>query len=155
MPDAMCVASSSGDKPHVVSKTSKGNLTCDDACLAWKCRRFCSHVLAVAEEFNCLNEFLSSYKFLKISGNYTAVCMHNQPKNVGQKPGCPKQKGPSQYKKPDIDSYVDPFLHNFSSSEPLRCYRPLLAVAHHSRALSYRILIPLHPLLLLVYLHHQ
>ena len=119
MPDAMCVASSSGDKPHVVSKTSKGNLTCDDACLAWKCRRFCSHVLAVAEEFNCLNEFLSSYKFLKISGNYTAVCMHNQPKNVGQKPGCPKRKGPSQYKKPDIDSYVDPFLHNFSSSEPL------------------------------------
>ena len=77
--DAMCVASSSGDKPHVVSKTSKGNLTCDDACLAWKCRRFCSHVLAVAEELICLNEFLSNYKFLKISGNYTAVCMHNQP----------------------------------------------------------------------------
>ena len=54
---------------------------------------------------------------MKVSGNYTAVCMHNQPKNVGQKPGCPKRKGPSQYKKkPDIDSYVDPFLYQSSSS---------------------------------------
>ena len=114
MPNAMCVASDAGDKPHVVSKTNKGNLTCDDACLAWKSRRFCSHVLAVAEEWN-LNEFLACYKFMKVSGNYTAVCMHNQPKNVGQKPGCLKQKGPSQYKKPNIDSYIDPFSHSSSS----------------------------------------
>ena len=55
MPDAMCVASDAGDKPHVVSKTKKGNLACDDACLAWKSRRFCSHVLAVAEEWNCFS----------------------------------------------------------------------------------------------------
>ena len=47
----------------------------------------------MAEELNCLNEFLSCYRRMKVSGNYTAVCMHNQPKNVGQKPGCPKRKG--------------------------------------------------------------
>ena len=41
--------------------------------------------------------------------------MYNQPKSVGQKPGCPKQKGPLQYKKPD----TDPFLHySTSPNEP-------------------------------------
>ena len=50
MPDAMCVASESGMKPHIVSKTNRGSLTCDEACIAWKSQIFCSHVLAVAEE---------------------------------------------------------------------------------------------------------
>ena len=49
---SICVASDAGDKPHIVSKTKKGNLACDDVCLAWKSRRLCSHVLAVAEEWN-------------------------------------------------------------------------------------------------------
>ena len=122
MLEAMCVASDTGDKPHIVSKTKKGNLACDDVCLAWKSRRLCSHVLAVAEEWNCLNEFLCRYRRMKVSGNYTSVCMHNQPKIVGQKPNCSKRKGPSQDKKPNIDSYVDPFLYystqSSSPSEP-------------------------------------
>ena len=43
--------------------------------------------------------------------------MHNQPKNVSKKAGCPKQKVPLQYvKKPDIDIYVDPLLYQSSSS---------------------------------------
>lgn len=110
MCDTMCFASDTGDKPHV-SKTKKGNSACDDACLAWKSRKLCSHVLAVAQEWNCLNDFLSCYRIMKVSGNYTAVCMHNQPKNVDQKPSCPNRKGPSQNKRPNIDSYVDPLLY--------------------------------------------
>ena len=59
---------------------------------------------------------------MKVSGNYTSVCMHNQPKNVGQKPNCSKRKGPSHDRKPNIDSYVDPFLYystqSSSPSEP-------------------------------------
>ena len=76
MPDAMCVPSDAGDKPHVVSKTKKGNLACDDACLAWKSRRFCSYVLAVTEEWNCLNEFLTCYRQMMVSGNYMHSCMY-------------------------------------------------------------------------------
>jgi len=49
MSDAMCVASDSGEKPHIVSETKKGSLTCD-GCLAWKSNKLCSHVLAVAKE---------------------------------------------------------------------------------------------------------
>jgi len=51
--------------------------------------------------------------------------MHNQPKHVGQKPGGSKQKGgPSQYKKPDIENYIDLFVKDsttqrFITSEPL------------------------------------
>ena len=50
MSDAMCVASSTGSRPHIVCKTKKGSLACDDSCIAWKSLKFCSHVLAVAEE---------------------------------------------------------------------------------------------------------
>ena len=52
MPGAKCVASESGNRPHIVSKTKKGSLACDDACIAWKSMKFCSHALAVAENIN-------------------------------------------------------------------------------------------------------
>ena len=43
-------------------------------------------------------------------GNFTAVSTHNQSKSVGKKPGCPKRKGPAQYKKkPEVEKYIDPF----------------------------------------------
>ena len=70
--------------------------------------KLCSHVVVVAETKGCLDDFLTSYRRSKIIGNYTAVSMHNQPKNVGKKPSCPKRKAPSQYEKPEIDTYVDP-----------------------------------------------
>ena len=89
MEDGMCVASAPGSKPHIVSKSKKGSLNCDEACLAWKSQRLCSHIVAVAEEKGCLNAFLMSYRRAKIQRNYTAVSMHSQSKNVGKKPGCP------------------------------------------------------------------
>jgi len=51
---------------------------------------------------------------MKVSGNYTAVCMHNQSRDVGRKPGCPKRKC-TQHKKSDIEAYVDPFTSVLSS----------------------------------------
>ena len=48
-----------GSKPHIVCKNKKGSFTSDEACLAWKSQKLCSHVVAVAEEkinFNCLQE---------------------------------------------------------------------------------------------------
>ena len=112
MSDAMCVASETGSKPHIVSTTKSGSVACDEACMAWKSQKFCSHVLAVAEKRDCLDEFLASYRRSKVSGNYTAVCTHNQPKGVGKKPGNPKRKGPSDCKKPEVESYVDPLSRN-------------------------------------------
>ena len=56
-----------------------------------------------------IDEFLTAYKRSNVTGNYAAVCAHNQPKGVGKKPGNPKRKGPSQCKKPEFESYVDPF----------------------------------------------
>ena len=103
------VASETGSKPHIVCKTKKGSYSCDDACLAWKSQKLCSHVLAVAEQKQCLEEFLTGYKRSKTTGNYTAVSTHSLPKNVGKKPGGSKRKGPSHYKKPEIETYVDPF----------------------------------------------
>ena len=110
MSDAMCIASESGEKPHIVSKTKKGSLACDDNCLARKSNKLCSHVLVVAEEWGCLNEFISWYRHLKTSANYTAVCMYNQSKDIGRKPGDSRRKN-SQSKKPDIESYVDPLAN--------------------------------------------
>ena len=57
----------------------------------------------------------------KTNGNYTAVSIstHNQPKSVGKKPGvtCTKRKGLSQYKEPEIETYIDPFSEQ-SNSDP-------------------------------------
>ena len=52
MCDTMCVASETNNRPHFVSKTKKGGISCDDNCLAWKSQRLCSHTLAVAEYLN-------------------------------------------------------------------------------------------------------
>jgi len=42
----MCVASETNNRPHFVSKTKKEGIACDNACLAWKEQRLCSHTLA-------------------------------------------------------------------------------------------------------------
>ena len=63
-----------------------------------------------------VNEFLSWHKRMKISGNYTAVYTHNLPKNVGQKPG--HRKAPSQCKKPDIATHIDPFSFDSMTVQP-------------------------------------
>ena len=84
--------------------------------------------------------------------------MHSQPKNVGQKPGCPKRKGSSQCKKkPNVDRYVDPFCTLQSSNEPhgstssqTTSISDNITTDHHTI-----IIIPLHPLLPAVYLHHN
>ena len=75
--------------------------------MAWKSQRLCSHTLAVAEYLNYLEEFLTYYRKLKVSINYTAVAMHDQSRSVGEKSSV-KRKG-SSAKKPEIETYIDPF----------------------------------------------
>ena len=154
MQEAMCVASESGSKPHIVCKTKKGTFACDEACLAWKSQKQCSHVLAVSEEKECLEEFLIAYKRSKTTGNYTSVSTHNQPKNVGKKPGSTKRKGPSQYKKPEIETYIDPLATSskhansdvFEIHETLSQSHSLPAQVSDSQINQLNSPLPLHPL---------
>ena len=57
MKNTKCVASESGGRPHIVARSTKGSLQCDQDCLDWKAQRICSHVLAAAESMGCLAEF--------------------------------------------------------------------------------------------------
>ena len=82
MCNAMCVASESGSRPHLVSKSKSGNFMCDDLCIAWKSQKLCSHVIAVSEKKECLDTFLSWHRGKKNPLNYTAVVTHNQSKRV-------------------------------------------------------------------------
>ena len=66
MSNAMCVASDTGVRPHIVSRNKNGDLLCDNECLAWKSKKLCSHVLAIAEEWRCLDQFLSWHKLMKL-----------------------------------------------------------------------------------------
>lgn len=131
MQDAMCVASDSGSEPHIACKTKKESLHYDEACLAWKSQKLCSYFLVVAEENKC---FLIAYKR---SRNYTAVSTHNQPKSVRKKPGNTKWKDPSQYKKPEIETYIDPLSTLTNNNEyqipaTLSQSHPLHALPAHS-----------------------
>ena len=111
MNNAKCVASESGEKPHIVvqSRHKEGVINCDDACLGWKAQRICAHVLAAAESMGCLNTFLKGYnKGTKVQPNYTAAVTHGLSKAVGNKPSKQKRKGPSTSRKAEIESIVDP-----------------------------------------------
>ena len=48
MSNGKCIASESGEKPHIVTKSQskhkEGAINCDDACLGWKSQRICAHV---------------------------------------------------------------------------------------------------------------
>lgn len=111
MSNAKCVASESGEKPHIIvqSKHKEGVISCDDACLGWKAQRICAHVVAAAESMGCLDTFLKTYnKGSKAQPNYTAAVTHGLSKAVGTKPSKPKRKGPSTSRKAEIESIVDP-----------------------------------------------
>ena len=54
--DAMCVVSETATRPHFVSKLKNGIFAGDESCIAWKSQKFCSHVLAVCEQKQCLEE---------------------------------------------------------------------------------------------------
>ena len=118
MVDAKCVASDSGGKPHIVTKSKKGLVSCDDACIGWKSQTICAHTLAAAESMSCLEDFIWMFTKSKQQPNFTSLVTHNVPKGVGNKLGKPKCKEPSNSKRPDIVSYVDPFSVQVENEQP-------------------------------------
>ena len=65
-----------------------------------------------------MDEFLTWYRRLKVTGNYTAVSMYNQSKSVGKKPATSRRKGSSK-SKPEIENYIDTAMGESGSSTPL------------------------------------
>ena len=57
---------------------------------------------------------MTYYRKLKVSVNYTAVAMQDQSRCVGKK-SCAKHKG-SSAKKPEIETYIDPFQQSEGES---------------------------------------
>ena len=125
--DAMCVASETATRPHFVSKLKNGIFACDESCIAWKSQKFCSHVLAVCEENQCLAEYISWYRSSKKKQSYTAALTHNQSKAVGKKPCDSRRKGSSSFKRPDIESSIDPLAY---SSDLPKCSTPLVTMSY-------------------------
>jgi len=76
MENTKCVASESGGRPGLVSRSMKGLLQCDQDCLGWKAQRICSHVLAAAESMGSLAEFLKCYNGKRTIPNLTAAVTH-------------------------------------------------------------------------------
>ena len=104
------VVSEGGGKPHIVTRSKRGVIVCDEACLGWKSQKVCYHVLATAEKIGCLKETTESYRRLKQPISYTAALTHGFSKNVGKKQGTTsKHKGAPNVCKPDIQMYADSF----------------------------------------------
>ena len=109
MANARCVASDTGEKPHIVTQNTRGATICDDSCIGWKSQKICAHVLAVAESKGHLEDFLQQYRAKKTQPNYTAVVSHGIAKSVGSKPGSKaKRKGPTGKQRPEVEVRVDP-----------------------------------------------
>ena len=125
--DAMCVASETATRPHFVSKLKNRIFACDESCIAWKSQKFCSHMLAVCEENQCLEEYVSWYRSSKKKQSYTAALTHNQSKAVGKKPCDSRRKGSSSFKRPDIESSIDPLVY---SSDLPECSTPLVTMSY-------------------------
>lgn len=73
-PDARMVLSYSGKQPHLVVPSKKGGgFDCDTNCPSWKCLRFCSHTVAVAELHGKLGQLVSRLQHKKKVPNLTSL----------------------------------------------------------------------------------
>ena len=133
MANARCVASDTGENPHIVTQNTRGATICDDSCIGWKSQKICAHVLAVAESKGHLEDFLQQYR---AKPNYTAVVSHGIAKSVGSKPGSKaKRKGPTGKQRPEVEVRVDPDPDGSSVSPAISAQSPPLSgvqVIQHS-----------------------
>ena len=79
------VKSYSGKRPHLVTSGKNGHFKCDDDCLNFKSVGLCSHTVAVAQQNNSLEKFLTVLGKSKRRPNFTKVALHNMPLGCGKK----------------------------------------------------------------------
>ena len=86
-------------RQHSVKILSNKSIKCDDNCVRFKTFKLCSHILAVAEKTDMLQDFLTWFKSQKQSSNLTKLTTHRILKSVGKKTmkSTSKQKGSSNH----------------------------------------------------------
>ena len=97
------VISETSDTPNFVQLACNGKITC--TCKNYKPKKVCSHAIAVAENENRLNDFVSWYRKQKVPNNLTAVASLN----VNVKASGRKKSAPRRHRQPRVDiQVVDP-----------------------------------------------
>ena len=88
--EAWMVKSYSTKRPHYVRSGKNGGYLCDDQCLSYKSTKICSHTVALAMKFDCVDQLVKWYRSLKQKQNFTTLCEAGKPTTSGKKP---KRKG--------------------------------------------------------------
>lgn len=97
------VISETSDTPNFVQLASNGKITC--TCKNYRPKKVCSHVIAVAEKENRLNDFVSWHRKQKVPNNLTAVASLN----VNVKASGRKKSAPRRHRQARLDvQIVDP-----------------------------------------------
>ena len=79
---------------------------------------------------------------IEVRRQSTAALTHNQSKAVGKKLCDSQRKGPSSFKRPEVDCYIDPVAHSsnlpgLSSSSPIAVsYPPVTVISTIPQKLS-------------------
>ena len=94
--EARMVASSSNNKPHLVSRgKEEGHFKCEKSCANWSGIAMCSHTLAAAahnQKTAQLLEWYCTYR-AKNAAKLSGAVVSNMPENPGKKPGVTRRKG--------------------------------------------------------------
>ena len=86
------------------------NITCEGKGHRWNGYKFCSHMVAVAEHLNILEQFVRQYKVKTRKTNITDISNTNIPSNSGKKrtKSTSIRKGSANKKQETVTEYIDP-----------------------------------------------
>jgi hypothetical protein len=152
-PYSRMVKSSSGQRPHMVTKKKTGQYCCDGTCPNWKSLGICSHSVAAAED-NCdLQSFVTWFAKAKKVPNITQLVTSQMPAGRGRKGGIPPRKRRKTVPAESRKSFSDilplnqstaaqqepvntpvacPASHQNLSQEPVSIAFPCCSSVHHT-----------------------
>ena len=147
------VKSSSGQRPHLVTRKKSGQYCCDGTCPNWKSLGICSHSVAAAED-NCdLQSFVTWFAKAKRVPNITRLATSQMPSGRGRKGGIPPRKRrktvPPESRKSfsnilpldqstsrgephQVSSVANPISHQSHPREPVSVSFPCSSSVHHT-----------------------
>ena len=116
-PCSRMVKSSSGQRPHLVSRKRSGQYCCDGMCPNWKSLGICSHSVAAAED-NCdLQSFITWFAKAKKVPNIIQLVTSQMPAGRGRKGSVPPRKRRKTVPPESRKSFSD-ILPSSSQGEP-------------------------------------
>ena len=105
------VESTTGNRPHFVTKEKSGRFKCGDGCKMRLSTRMCAHSVAVADPLNLLPSSLDWRKKCKgASVSLAGMILSDTPKGAGKKGRKPAKKyGQSAAGRITVTNYANPF----------------------------------------------